>query len=631
MDDSKEHRARPVAADGFITYASFATVPGNTSGGWQIGQCEQIDPAQAEELATLAPVQLLSEEPAPRYVDDVSRRELVRRTLWTRAPGDTGDYVLVHSSPAGTDASGRSGNVFSSLYLFAAGTPKEVRPAELIASPSLLIPYNNEVNLQRVENRGLTPNPRLTPARALDTLLAAHGPTHLRDLLATALDGLALSRRVVIGDDPDRAGDWLTLLTYALDPASARALTWSTYERAAHFRSAGPGGGPFDLAFTPVADIPELQKEFRDLVALDTRVGVRRDPAGGPTTYGEPGRHHLPSHPISALLTFLFTTGGGVHQLEEEPVAEGQPGDKLAALALSQPEQALTVVVDSLRQIATQRTPGGDLDRIIAVLPEAHRQQLSTPLPEGNVGEDTATATSSNPFASGSRSLGTPPATSAAQAPSPSSSSHSQPALVRVIRPDLVAALREAMKIGPDWVWRTNVRSEGWHISAWPDLTELLLASSSPGTDLTRLQEEILGSALACLIQEPRAQLEINWLPFWRLSRNTGLSRAAVVEHARNTLLRLTGRKGQTEELLAQARRVRADLPAGVLADLVAETEEFLREEHQKNSAPGYAVPYQGWQNTERISQEISPTDTAPPSAARSPQGPGPRPLGRWK
>ncbi len=621
MDEVAELLSRSVASDGYITYASFAADEGVSSGGWRIGQRVGVGEDDAEELVKLAPVQLASDVPVPRYVDETTRKRLVRRATWARTPGLGGGYVFVHSTPAGNDASGRSGNVFSSMYVFSEAAMRETRPVQLIDSPSLLVPFNKEVNRATVDSRELVLNPENNPQDALAALMAAHsqGFTHVRDIVATVLDALYTSPNVVIGDDPRNAGAWLTLITYALDRSTARDISWSTYERLASFRGAGAGAG--GIAFIPAHEMEALRQESSGLVAIDARAGVRRGQwRDAHTSYGESGDDELEAHPISELFAFVLNDSGAAGRLLEEPVSAGRWPDKLAALALSTPTDALDTVGAALVQVAGQRTSGGELDALIAQLPKQHRDRLRAQghteapadepqhRPRFNMPPDGGDSpVQSNPFAPGIGATSAQPQEQPPTSAPASAAGTGQTARTRPVTPELIDAIERLTKeYGTSWPWQPNLNVKGWEITGWPSITELLLVDAEPHSEIARLQRLLFGTAAVTAIQYPEAEREIMWLPFWRLAEYDDAAKRDVIDHAQRWLSPLIGSKSRTATLHDNAEEFLRSHGTGEAAALVEKLRIFLHEQHEDHLRHTSGEPYRGPRERRRA-QEIPP------------------------
>ena len=101
-----------------FSYASFS----RGAGGWQVGELlGPLDEGRMRSLLGAVPTQLSDGTPVPTYPDRAERARLVRRFAWLPAPWDPQVKVFFSSVPAGSDATGRPGNVFT--YVSVCGEP----------------------------------------------------------------------------------------------------------------------------------------------------------------------------------------------------------------------------------------------------------------------------------------------------------------------------------------------------------------------------------------------------------------------------------------------------------------------------------------------------------------------------
>lgn len=151
-----------------MSFGSFS----KGAGGWQIGQqVGALTDDQARALQPLAPTQLSSTTAVPTYPSREERTRLVRRYAWIPAPWDDHQRVFLASVPAGADATGRQGNVFTYIHLPDAAEPASFDVVDALYSPDIPTPFGS----------------RETDAAQIPEQLRTPGP--VRDLVGFFLDG----------------------------------------------------------------------------------------------------------------------------------------------------------------------------------------------------------------------------------------------------------------------------------------------------------------------------------------------------------------------------------------------------------------------------------------------------------
>lgn len=324
-----------------LTYASF-TVPGSR-GGWSVGQRGGgLTDDEVRKLTEQVPTRIDATAPVPQYpsADDISR--LQRRMAWTRAPWQGDDRVFWFSSPAGEDATGRAGNVFTQVHVFrgGAGESPALWPSDLMFSPALRFPFGSrEVNSTTVPEGAPPPGPLANPGQ-LWPWIFADCEVDRRAVLGAILDGCADGRLVAVACPPEDAAMWVAAACQAQSPATARDFSWSTFERARSLGTARARG--MSLACIPVEDAAEAA-ELSDVIVIKTD----ETPVTG--VYGsEPtkvGGSSVPVSEWSALLAFMFLTpdeaihfSAAVRAGEVPAAVGGDPAWQLAAAASTNPE-----------------------------------------------------------------------------------------------------------------------------------------------------------------------------------------------------------------------------------------------------------------------------------------------------
>lgn len=222
---------------GQLTYTSFD--PGNgASGGWQLKETSgnlsngEVHDLQSRVVTWFDPVKPLSPFPSPGELETMPRR-------LTYVADERGRGTYWHSVMAGRDSTGRPGNVFSHVVLDrAVNTPKPaIRPIELWRSPDLLCPYGPEEVFGAVLGNAGCPRfaDALDRTAVLDFLF---DPSTWRvGLLSVLLDAVSGAMRgdrpvVLLTDSAESGAFWLAAVSSLMSPSTARAMSFSVYERA---------------------------------------------------------------------------------------------------------------------------------------------------------------------------------------------------------------------------------------------------------------------------------------------------------------------------------------------------------------------------------------------------------------
>ena len=273
---------------GQLAYTSFDK-PGS-AGGWQIKQVggalseEEVQTLLAGVHTTIDPVDPLPPYPTPEQLSRGPRRLAYRHIDACRAG-------YWHSVPAGSDSTGRPGNVFVHAVLDRSpdAAPRH-RPIQWWRSPDWLCPYGAAAVV-----RAILPDEAPGPAAAVtkDSVVAFALDAStwrlatlfgLLDAVAAALDGGA---PVVLGvEAADAAAQWIGLVSFLMSAGTAARLNFSTFDRANQVRRALQSKQ--HLTAVPVADLATLPA---DVVAIDETATLSLGELGGEphrTATGQP-------------------------------------------------------------------------------------------------------------------------------------------------------------------------------------------------------------------------------------------------------------------------------------------------------------------------------------------------------
>lgn len=156
---------------GAFSYASFSRANGR-AGGWGVGQkAGDITQEELAELVSFVPTSLNNGTTIPDFPSAQQRAELVRRTAVFALTPEAEKWVTMVSVPAGLDATGRGGNVFTYTSISRTGTPPA--PATVLFSPDVPAPFSiYEVDKVQIPEK-----------------ISARGPLHSDVLLEEFLDG----------------------------------------------------------------------------------------------------------------------------------------------------------------------------------------------------------------------------------------------------------------------------------------------------------------------------------------------------------------------------------------------------------------------------------------------------------
>lgn len=241
---------------GQLAYTSFDAV--GTVGGWQLKETSgELTPAETQALmagvhTVFRPVGQTPDFPTPEQLEQGPRRLAYRYV-----PDGAGYW---HTFPAGSDSTGRPGNVFAHVLLDRApDTHPRCRAIQRWRSPHWLQPYGAAA-VARAELPGDLP--QLGEAVTKDSVVAFALDTTtwrlatlfaLLDAVAAALEG---GPPVVLGvESPDAAAQWIGLVSFLMSPGTAARLSFSTFDRA---EQVALHGGQV-LSAVPIEDLPAIE------------------------------------------------------------------------------------------------------------------------------------------------------------------------------------------------------------------------------------------------------------------------------------------------------------------------------------------------------------------------------------
>ncbi|GGA55422.1 hypothetical protein GCM10011490_01610 [Pseudoclavibacter endophyticus] len=269
---------------GQLTYASFD--PGGGAGGWQIKETRgDFSPAELREISAHLVTSFDSHVPLPEYPTPADVASQPRRCVHLLAhggaigagigtPATVSAGCTVHAVQAGNDATGRPGNVFSQTVLDRRPTALEprIRPIEFWRSFDLLTPYGAQDVLDARLRDGQYPAPSGLMGRDLVLDFVFDAETWRMGVLSVLLDAVAEAlqggRRVVmVTAGPDQAALWIAAVSWCMAPTTARAFSWSVYERATRLSAAFERG--VHLIGVPRDDVGRIDRDEGQFVVID--------------------------------------------------------------------------------------------------------------------------------------------------------------------------------------------------------------------------------------------------------------------------------------------------------------------------------------------------------------------------
>ncbi|WP_193045212.1 GAP1-N2 domain-containing protein [Mycolicibacterium baixiangningiae] len=218
---------------GQLTYTSFDTA--THTGGWQVKETSaDLTPDEVHALTSGVRTVFRPAQPLPTYPTPEQLEHGPRRLAYGRLDRQRAGYW--HTVPAGSDSTGRPGNVFAHALLDRAAGERSHRPIEWWRSDGWLCPYG-PLAVAAAALPGEPPTPGAVVTKdsvvrfALDPgawrLATLFG---LLDAVAGALDG---GPPVVLGvESADSAAQWIGLVSFLMSAGTAAGLNFSTFDRA---------------------------------------------------------------------------------------------------------------------------------------------------------------------------------------------------------------------------------------------------------------------------------------------------------------------------------------------------------------------------------------------------------------
>ncbi len=354
----------------WATYASFSNNRG--SGGWQVGAGSELSPSEKDFFTSLAPTQLEPITPVTEFLSTEEIRDLPRRFVYLAPQPNRQVGLYVQSVPAGKDATGRPGNVFSvGVVDRAPEAPLEQEgwPIFRYQSPDFPTPFRSEAVDSVAVGGGAEPrtneDDQLNAAWSLINGMLGDDRPVLYALQQALEDSDRLP--VISSRSTWDAVLWMTALSTTMPPGLARQqLSFSVFERAQRLDvDAWLQRGPAVVA------VP-----FEDKDALRDPRLVVIDPTEIRTPPEEVGLWSALTEAVFDSKDDTLEIINGLNRLqpeEEEPSPEGAPHELEVGEALYQALEKLSE--DETFPLAE------DLATKLAAIPEELRSLALEPEP----------------------------------------------------------------------------------------------------------------------------------------------------------------------------------------------------------------------------------------------------------
>lgn len=249
---------------GQLSYTSFDTAA--HTGGWQVKETSpEVTPEEVRILTAGVRTVFRAAPPLPAYPTPEQLERGPRRLAYGRIDRQRAAYW--HTVPAGSDSTGRPGNVFAHALIDRNAGDRSRRPIEWWRSDGWLCPYGPHA-VAGATLPAEPPGPGFAVTRdsvvqfALDPdawrLATLFG---LLDAVAAALSG---GPPVVLGvESVDAAAQWIGLVSFLMSPGTAASLNFSTFDRADQLGLARQSSQ--HLTAVPLDDLDQLPE---DVVAI---------------------------------------------------------------------------------------------------------------------------------------------------------------------------------------------------------------------------------------------------------------------------------------------------------------------------------------------------------------------------
>ena len=385
-----------------LSYTSFDK-PG-MRGGWQVKETlGELDEAESALLRDAVQTQFDSGEELPTFPTPEDIAGFPRRFMY----GPLGPRAAAHwhTAPAGTDASGRPGNVFAHVLLdrdrhasetIPGDDTSALRPVDRWRSADWCTPFGaDEVRATELPPDLPAPTARIGTEDVIGFLT---DPQTWRLSTATVLLEACLAAMeggrsvVLVTDDVDDAARWIAAVTRLLAPERARDLFFSTLERATGLSAVFARGVHLACVPRQDAEVAIRERSVLQSVVLATDDTVQLgDQDGAPhrTGAGDEITVTPATGLVSAVLADPAAAAATLEQADAAAakVAPDAAADPLWSLALAVAQRG-TVHADGLDEAAAVLAGGAPA----AVTADPSRREVIEQLVADHLGPTTGDA-----------------------------------------------------------------------------------------------------------------------------------------------------------------------------------------------------------------------------------------------
>lgn len=249
---------------GQLSYTSFDTA--EHTGGWQVKETS-ADLSTDEVQALTAGVRTVFRpaEPMPAYPTPEQLARGPRRLAYGRLDRQRAGYW--HTVPAGSDSTGRPGNVFAHTMIDRSAADRSERPIQWWRSADWLCPYGPTA-VAAAALPAAPPAPGTAVTKASVVAFALDPDTWRLATLFVLLDAVAAAMAggppVVLGvESAESAAQWIGLVSFLMSAGTAATFNFSTFDRADQLTLARQSRQ--HLTAVPVDDVDQLPD---DVVAI---------------------------------------------------------------------------------------------------------------------------------------------------------------------------------------------------------------------------------------------------------------------------------------------------------------------------------------------------------------------------
>lgn len=357
-----------------LTYTSSDTV-GGAQGGWGIKEISAgADEDVVARLRQGVTTRLIEVTETSQFASDEQLKGRPRRLTFRE---DNGLLMLWHAASAGSDATGRPGNVFTHAAAMRSLDPSvQLQPIEYWRSEDWLAPFGSgDVGAARLGE--LRPGTVVTRTSVNEFVRESDRRITLEWLLAAVADMAGKRKSLVLATDtPDEAALWLGAISFLTSSPLARRLSWVTFERVSGVLEAAARG--ITVICVPRTDLPPLlEADLPDVLVVDPSWTVDEDKDRNAWAIPQTHRafHRQPLWQAAMLDVFALPDDHTLRILAEvEGQTAGFEASEIRRLPLHWP-LAMALLVDDGKPAVTDRP-----ELIAACLAAAPRGALVSPV-----------------------------------------------------------------------------------------------------------------------------------------------------------------------------------------------------------------------------------------------------------